>query len=56
VADRAAERIIVLCSLGRRAEAVEQATVFLRSRPKSPLTRRVEASCAGEDAITKAAK
>ncbi len=55
-ADRAAERIIVLCSLGRRAEAVEQATVFLQSRPKSPLTRRVEASCAGEAAITKAGK
>lgn len=55
-ADRAAERIIVLCSLGRQAEAVEQATVFLQNRPKSPLTRRVEASCAGEAAITKAGK
>ncbi len=54
-ADRAAERIVVLCSLGRRAEAVEEATVFLQSRPKSPLTRRVETSCAG-DSITKAAK
>jgi hypothetical protein len=46
-ADRAAERIVVLCSLGRRAEAVKEAAVFLESRPKSPLTRRVEASCAG---------
>ncbi|OJY17967.1 MAG: hypothetical protein BGO98_09860 [Myxococcales bacterium 68-20] len=54
-ADRAAERIVVLCSLGRRAEAEKEATVFLQSRPKSPLTRRVEASCAG-DSITKAAK
>ena len=54
-ADRAAERIIVLCSLGRRAEAVEEATVFLQSRPKSPLTRRVEASCAGQS-ITKGGK
>lgn len=55
-ADRAAERIVVLCSLGRRAEAVEQATAFLQSRPRSPLSRRVEASCAGEAAITKAGK
>ncbi|MDF2692985.1 MAG: hypothetical protein K0S65_1368 [Labilithrix sp.] len=47
-ADRAAERIVVLCSLGRRAEAVKEAAVFLESRPKSPLTRRVEASCAGQ--------
>ena len=54
-ADRAAERIVVLCSLGRRAEAVEEATVFLQSRAKSPLTRRVEASCAGES-ITKGGK
>lgn len=54
-ADRAAERIVVLCSLGRRAEAVEEATVFLQSRPKSPLTRRVEASCAGPS-ITKGGK
>lgn len=54
-ADRAAERIVVLCSLDRRDEAVKEAKVFLESRPKSPLTRRVEASCAGQ-ALTKAGK
>lgn len=46
--ERAAERIVVLCSLGRRAEAVREAAVFLDGRPKSPLTRRVELSCAGQ--------
>ncbi|AKV00198.1 hypothetical protein AKJ09_06861 [Labilithrix luteola] len=46
--DRAAERIIVLCSLGRRDEAVREAKTFLDGRPKSPLTRRVELSCAGQ--------
>ena len=45
--DRAAERVVVLCSLGRRDEAVREATVFLKGRPKGPLTHRVEASCAG---------
>ncbi len=51
-ADRAAERVVVLCSLGRRAEALQEATAFLASRPKGPLTRRVESSCAGQS-ITK---
>jgi hypothetical protein len=45
--DRAAERIVVLCGLGRRDEAVREANVFLNGRPKGPLTRRVELSCAG---------
>jgi hypothetical protein len=54
-ADRAAERVVILCSLGRRSEAVQEAKLFLESRPKSPLTRRVEASCAGQ-ALTKAGK
>jgi RNA polymerase sigma-70 factor (ECF subfamily) len=54
-ADRAAERIVILCSLGRRAEAVSEAKVFLENRPKSPLARRVEASCAGQ-ALTGAGK
>ena len=44
--DCVAERIVVLCSVGRRAEAVREAKAFLDGRPKSPLTRRVEASCA----------
>lgn len=46
--DRAAERIVVLCALGRREEAVGEAAVFLKGRPKSPLTRRIETSCAGQ--------
>ncbi|MBN9163968.1 MAG: hypothetical protein BGO98_30625 [Myxococcales bacterium 68-20] len=51
--DRVAERIVVLCGVGRRAEAVREAKAFLDGRPKSPLTRRVEASCA-VDSPTKA--
>ena len=46
--DRAAERIVVLCALGRRAEASREAEMFLKGRPKGPLTRRVEMSCAGK--------
>lgn len=46
--ERAVERIVVLCSLGRRADAVREATVFLDGRPRGPLTRRVEMSCAGQ--------
>jgi len=46
--DRAAERVVVLCSLGRRDEAVREAKVFLDGRPKGPLTRRVELSCAAQ--------
>ncbi|MBX3211068.1 MAG: hypothetical protein KF850_03470 [Labilithrix sp.] len=48
--DRAAERVVVLCGLGRREEALREATVFLDGRPKGPLTRRVETSCAGSNA------
>ena len=46
--DRAAERIVVLCALGRRAEAVREAAIFLKGRPRGPLTRRVEMSCVGQ--------
>lgn len=46
--DRAAEHIVVLCSLGRRDEAAREAKVFLAGRPRGPLTRRVTMSCAGE--------
>jgi len=46
--DRTAERIVVLCGLGRRAEAVREGRAFLEGRPQSPLTRRVESSCAGK--------
>lgn len=45
--EREAERVLVLCHLGRRAEATRAAAVFLEGRPKGPLTRRVEMSCAG---------
>jgi len=48
--ERIAERIVVLCSVGRRAEAAREAKSFLDGRPKSPLTRRVEASCAVDPA------
>ncbi|AKU99114.1 hypothetical protein AKJ09_05778 [Labilithrix luteola] len=48
VSERAAERIMVLCSLGRRDQAKREARVFLGGRPKSPLAHRVETSCAGQ--------
>ncbi len=47
--DRAAERIIVLCTLGREADARREAVSFLDGRPESPLTRRVDTSCAGKN-------
>lgn len=50
--EREAERILVLCVLGRRAEATRAAAVFLEDRPKGPLTRRVEMSCAGTPEAT----
>ncbi len=53
--DRAAERIVVLCSLGRRAEATREAAAFLDGRPRSPLTHRVETSCAGQS-VTESGK
>lgn len=46
--DRAAEHIVVLCSLGRKSEATAEAQTFLAGRAPSPLTRRVSQSCAGE--------
>jgi hypothetical protein len=46
--DRAAERIVVLCGLGRRDETVREAKVFLARRPEGPLTRCVTMSCGGE--------
>ncbi len=46
--ERAAERVVVLCSLGRRSEAIREGAAFLAGRPKNPLTRRVEMSCAGQ--------
>lgn len=45
--ERDAERVLVLCRMGRQAEATRAAASFLEGRPKGPLTQRVEASCAG---------
>lgn len=49
VNERAAERIMVLCSLGKREVAKREARVFLDGRPKGPLAHRVETSCASEE-------
>jgi RNA polymerase sigma-70 factor (ECF subfamily) len=46
--DRAVEHVVVLCNMGRRADAVHEARTFLDGRPESPLTRRVATSCAGQ--------
>lgn len=45
--ERDAERIVVLCALGRTDEARAAGAAFLRARPRSPLASRVRASCAG---------
>ena len=46
VEEREAERVAVLCALGRSAEARESATAFLRDHARSPLSVRVRGSCA----------
>lgn len=46
--ERAVERIIVLCSLGRQTDAERDARDFFEKHGPSPLRRRVEASCAGK--------
>jgi hypothetical protein len=45
--ERAGERVIALCDLGRVAEARSAATDFLRAHAHAPLAGRVRASCAG---------
>jgi hypothetical protein len=47
IEEREAERVVVLCALGRTEEARTQASTFLREYPHSPLTVRVRASCGG---------
>jgi hypothetical protein len=47
VPEREAERVVVLCALGRTEEARAAASAFLRQWPRSPLTSRVRASCGG---------
>ena len=43
--ERRAERVMVLCELGRATEARTAARAFLREHPQSPLSPRVRASC-----------
>ena len=43
--ERAAERILALCKLGRASDARVEATRFLTERPRSPLAGRVRSSC-----------
>jgi hypothetical protein len=47
VEERDAERIVVLCALGRTEDARAAAAQFLRLRPRSPLSQRVRESCGG---------
>jgi hypothetical protein len=47
VEERSAERVVVLCALGRTSEARAAGGAFLRDHPSSPLAARVRASCAG---------
>jgi hypothetical protein len=47
VQEREAERVVVLCALGRTEEARAAASAFLRVWPRSPLASRVRASCGG---------
>lgn len=45
--ERDVQRISVLCSAGRDADARRRASSFMKGRESSALTRRVEQSCAG---------
>jgi hypothetical protein len=44
--ERSAERVIVLCALGRTTEARRAAAAFLIDHPSSPLVSRVRGACA----------
>jgi hypothetical protein len=46
--ERDAERVAVLCALGRTTQARESAATFLRDHARSPLAVRVRSSCAAE--------
>jgi hypothetical protein len=48
--ERDAERVVVLCKLGRASEARTEARRFLAGRPDSPLAAGVRASCGGDGA------
>jgi len=45
--ERVVGQVLALCALGRRDDAAVAARRFVRSRPQSPLTRRIASSCAG---------
>jgi RNA polymerase sigma-70 factor (ECF subfamily) len=45
--ERAGERVLALCDLGRTAEAGAAASAFLAQHPRSPLAARVRSSCGG---------
>ncbi len=47
IEEREAERVVVLCALGRTDEARVAASRFSREHPRSPLGRRVRESCGG---------
>jgi RNA polymerase sigma-70 factor (ECF subfamily) len=47
VQEREAERVVVLCALGRSGDARAAAAAFLRDWPHSPLAGRVRSSCGG---------
>jgi len=46
VQEREAERVVVLCALGRAGDARAAAAVFLSNWPRSPLAGRVREACA----------
>ncbi len=48
--ERAAERILALCALGRKDEARTEAQRFLSRFPRSPVAERVRTSCGGDTA------
>jgi hypothetical protein len=45
IEEREAERVVVLCALGRVSDARAAGAAFLRDRPRSPMAERVRASC-----------
>jgi hypothetical protein len=47
IEEREAERVVVLCALGRTNAARGEAEKFLRERPRSPMAGRVRGSCGG---------
>jgi RNA polymerase sigma-70 factor (ECF subfamily) len=48
VQEREAERVVVLCAMGRTGDARAAAAAFLRDWPHSPLAGRVRSSCGGD--------